>query len=176
MKTKPCARCKEVLPASAFDPNPKLKSRLHTYCRPCRLAKNAERPKNPRTTRDDKCCTSCERVLNSEHFMSNVNSSDGLRSRCKDCTSSGQIQRKYHLSADQYADMAKNGCHICGSYDRLHVDHDHSCCPRADSGSASVCGRCIRGILCRGCNHGLGNFRDNPVSLQAAITYLARPT
>ena len=171
---KTCARCKKVLPASSFPPNPRLKSGLHSYCRPCRTAKNAERPKNQRVPEMEKCCTSCDRLLDASHFMSNVNSSDGLRSRCKACTSSTQILRKYHLTSDQYADLAKNGCHICGSYKRLHIDHDHSCCPRADSGSATICGKCVRGVLCSDCNTGLGLFHDSPVALTNAVKYLQR--
>lgn len=31
--------------------------------------------------------------------------------------------------------------------DDLEVDHDHECCPGERS-----CGRCIRGLLCHGCN------------------------
>lgn len=50
-------------------------------------------------------------------------------------------------------------CAICGGTDRLVIDHCHTTVA-------------FRGILCNGCNLGLGHFRDNPVFLQRAISYL----
>lgn len=64
----------------------------------------------------------------------------------------------------------QNGiCPICArTLDavQVHVDHDHACC----AGQFS-CGRCVRGLLCRSCNVGLGHFAD-PEMLLRAFTYL----
>ena len=55
-------------------------------------------------------------------------------------------------------------CAICGTEDpgkngRFNVDHNH------DTGE-------IRGLLCYGCNVGIGHLRDNPSICLAAAEYL----
>lgn len=54
-------------------------------------------------------------------------------------------------------------CKICGQLKKLNVDHDHA------TGE-------VRGLLCHGCNVGIGFFRDSPELLRSAIDYLVRST
>ena len=86
--------------------------------------------------------------------------------------------RRYGIEWERYEEMlaAQNGvCAICErppsgkgtSGQRLHVDHDHGCCPVGRS-----CGACVRGLLCSSCNRAVGYFQDDPVLLQSAIEYL----
>lgn len=58
--------------------------------------------------------------------------------------------------------VAQGGvCAVCAGEiaDRPHVDHDHA------TGE-------VRGILCFGCNVGLGSFGDDPTRLRQAAAYL----
>jgi len=50
---------------------------------------------------------------------------------------------------------------------RLAVDHDHTCCPGPTS-----CGKCVRGLLCHGCNDDLARVRDDPAKLRGLADYL----
>jgi hypothetical protein len=87
--------------------------------------------------------------------------------------------RIHHIRAEDFYKMAEEqnwGCAICkeplffaidGSKNQINVDHDHGCCPNRIG-----CGKCVRGILCNGCNGGMGLFRDNPNHLVAAAQYL----
>ncbi len=79
-------------------------------------------------------------------------------------------------------------CGICGTPADptkrglgLAIDHDGSCCqvtsPRErartrDWGRAKTCGGCNRGLLCHACNAGIGQFKDDPTLLLAALNYL----
>lgn len=69
---------------------------------------------------------------------------------------SSHLKRTYNITAEEYdARVAsqEGACAICERKPRkykLSVDHDHDCCPGPRS-----CGRCIRGLLCSGCNYDL---------------------
>lgn len=69
-------------------------------------------------------------------------------------------------TAREQLQTLQNGlCVICNSafseQNPSHLDHCH------DTGT-------IRGLLCRSCNWGLGDFKDNIELLESAITYLKR--
>jgi hypothetical protein len=61
--------------------------------------------------------------------------------------------------------MSTTHCEICGGaveqVGTLHVDHCHA-------------SNRFRGMLCGGCNNGLGHFKDDPARLEKAIEYLKR--
>lgn len=50
-------------------------------------------------------------------------------------------------------------CAICGVKTQLLVDHCH------ETGK-------VRGLLCRGCNGGIGFFRENPSAMRKAAEYI----
>lgn len=77
------------------------------------------------------------------------------------------LRNRYGLTGDDYArlyEAQNSGCAICGADHeptrRLSVDHDH------DTGV-------VRGLLCSGCNAGLGGLQDNPDLLIKAAVYLS---
>jgi hypothetical protein len=82
---------------------------------------------------------------------------------------------RHNLSHDELTAMLEAigwRCESCSrdlTVEPYCIDHDHSCCP----GSMS-CGKCVRGILCRRCNAGIGMFLDDPELLVKAAEYLKR--
>ena len=105
-----------------------------------------------------------------------INPKTGSR-HCRTCArENGKVQnlKRYSLTAEQFQAMLDdqgNRCALCraeftSTRDR-HIDHDHSCC-----GQQKSCGKCLRGIVCSDCNHGLGFFHDDTTILQSAIDYL----
>lgn len=78
-----------------------------------------------------------------------------------------RITRRYNISAERWAEMRKNGCAVCGSFDRLCVDHDHGCCP-----SNTSCGACVRGALCGPCNAADGMLGSDPDRVLSLVAYI----
>lgn len=159
-------------------------------CQPCRRASTAHKyepacarptPKHPngRTGtragyhahmyRQEPACPACLEGLAATVLQERAEDPDiQLRSA---------LWSKYRLSLEGYKKLLHEQggtCAICKSpspadirASRFHVDHDHACCPGDKS-----CGKCVRGLLCRGCNTALGNFGDDPDRLIAAAAYL----
>lgn len=77
-----------------------------------------------------------------------------------------------HELQQRFLEQEKS-CGLCFaplSYPNFHVDHDHACCP--DKGRS--CGKCIRGLLCPGCNLLLGHAGESIERLESAIRYLKK--
>lgn len=79
----------------------------------------------------------------------------------------------YSVSVEALTAMLAAGCGVCGATAGLHVDHDHRCCPPGRGGPKS-CGRCVRGVLCNGCNTAAGLTGESPARLRALAAYLER--
>lgn len=134
-------------------------------------------------------CSRCRNVKVLGAFPRSKNRTNGRYFRCKQCVRDERLQnlrkhrdqelrRRFGIGLDDYEELLERqggGCAICGAVVSLDgrslaVDHDHACCP----GRGRCCGRCVRGVLCVGCNTGLGSFRDEPALLLAAVAYLQR--
>lgn len=127
-----------------------------------------------------KWCLTCNLELPVIEFTNSNKNSDGLSSRCGECTWKWYITRQYNITVEWYQkQLIQQGgvCAICkrpetrvdssGRIHRLSVDHDHACC--ADQKS---CGKCVRGLICSNCNHALGNVYDDVETLLAMVDYL----
>lgn len=91
------------------------------------------------------------------------------------------LKYKYGITPQDYDRMfleQEGRCAICRKppfelktkgTKRLHIDHDHRCCP----GDVS-CGKCIRGLLCFGCNRLLAAV-ETPAWVEAARDYVQNP-
>ena len=115
-----------------------------------------------------KACTRCkeEKPLSAEHFPLHNKTKSGFDSWCRTCrkeyrnaNSRGKFRDVISDEDLQELKATTTECVICGSAEKLVVDHDHK------TGE-------IRGMLCNHCNRGLGHFRDDPMLLEFAAQYL----
>lgn len=79
----------------------------------------------------------------------------------KDAIARNRRKSRYGITEPMYRKMIEvqnNECLICNEPAAV-IDHDHITNE-------------VRGLLCAGCNRGLGGFKDNPESLMRAAAYL----
>lgn len=76
-----------------------------------------------------------------------------------------------HCSADFYIGlMSIESCQICGSPQRLVVDHRHGHHP--DKSDDWMCEECIRGRLCSDCNTAIGLLRESTERAELLVAYM----
>ena len=119
----------------------------------------------------EKICTKCNKIKPISLFRKRTDKKNSYTSWCKPCKAADILDRRRRQScgvdATGYQIMLENQeyvCAICGVHvddctRSLAVDHNH------ETGFA-------RGLLCGGCNRGLGYFKDNIDFLRDAAEYL----
>ena len=178
---KVCTKCGAGKPLEGFARAKRGKCGRAAHCKSCRNKEHAarrhanldgDRERRRRNTRAYYSANR-DRVLAKSREWAKAN-----RERIR----ANRLRSQYGIPRAFYEYLLKKQggtCAICGVSEtevdgqlgkpkELGVDHDHRCCPGKKS-----CGRCIRGLLCRLCNNGLGMFRDDATILRRAIDYLA---
>lgn len=145
VEEKVCYKCKRSLPYGCFGSAPKAhtKLKLDGYCFECRAEYSRSDYQKHRPVR-----------------LQKAKDRDPAKSRAS------HRKRKYGISEADFAALLESQggrCKICGQQGtepyQLCVDHSHT------TGK-------IRGLLCSGCNSGLGYFKDSPSLMRLAIAYL----
>lgn len=183
-ESRPCEGCGELLHLKPYDGNLR-------FCQTCRVErmrtqdrelKSAKRTKTPRILtcqrcgidfekgplgRDPRACPECRKAdYESRRPPRKTTSEDRYRWR---------LARQYAMTVEQretMADRQGHACALCGVPEsanrKLHIDHDHSCCPAP----GTSCGKCIRGLICYSCNNALGLINDDLEILRRMVSYI----
>lgn len=124
-----------------------------------------------------KRCADCGLEKNLEEFVKNRSKKSGRGSYCKPCWNvrikrhkqerygghrNFLLQKRYGITEADLERMLADQeglCAICRVKPAKHVDHCH------ETGI-------VRGLLCFGCNRGLGKASDDPALLRRGLSYL----
>lgn len=198
---KTCSKCKVVKPLDCYHRDKRSKDGIKAICKECGIKYSAayrksldrgERRANRKNLKSSlaarglKTCSHCKEVKSVEDFDKSRDKGDGRTNNCKSCCSVkareyrarltqeektrrmiiGHRRHRYGLEPEDFDQIKlnqQNKCVICCEvFDGPpHVDHCHK------TGK-------VRGLLCRFCNQGLGQFKDSPERLLAAVAYIQK--
>jgi len=151
MKDKICYKCKETKPLDQFYSDKYRKDGVRSYC--------------------IICSTKYAKDWHDKHRESSRKSARKYYQSNSEKIKAYNLMRRYGLTLEDREILLEKqggGCAICGvkkaiqtsgKFGEFSVDHNHT------TGK-------IRGLLCPGCNVGLGYFKENPDSLLKAVEYL----
>lgn len=162
-----CSFCNKEFERAKYDINKTLKKSGNVFCSIHCGKQYANKKALEQGFSENKTCTKCniEKPRTSEFFSKHSKTLDQFDSWCKSCRAEyrNEFRRGIYremISDEDLTDLLKTECcTICGSKEKLVVDHDHK-------------RNFVRGMLCNHCNRGLGHFRDDPMLLEFAKMYL----
>jgi hypothetical protein len=157
--SKICSICGEEKTITEFYEQKSCKCGVRSCCKECDHSRNKKyQDEHVEELREKR------KKHNEEHKEELHERARLKRLECPEKMKSWNLGR-YGINLEEYTRMleAQGGkCKICGgvpSARMLGVDHDHATST-------------IRGLLCGGCNSGIGYFQDNPSLLRKAADYL----
>ena len=189
---KTCSGCGSEKPLSEFGRHARRRDGIRDVCKECCRVKqsdltcescgliwqSANRGQKPHLCPGCEVrlswCSRCSRPKPLGEFSPHPQARTGRHSRCRACVAEvartdyrevrrkNALKRQYGLTPAEYDGLlASQGgrCALCDRASTLVIDHDH------ESGR-------VRGLLCYGCNTGLGKFRDSVPMLMRAADYL----
>lgn len=116
-------------------------------------------------------CSRCKRELAPNEFTYKSQATNGRSGRCRDCDKDLKYQSRYGVGRaekQRLLERQSGCCAICSkqiNFTTAHLDHYDS-----DVGGRKVA--IIRGLLCGGCNQGIGSLQHSKKILLSAIEYL----
>lgn len=160
LEEKQCTKCGIVKPVDAFSPDKRRADWRQGQCKDCRtVAMRKDREANPEKAREisRRSFAKC-RKKGAEYRLE-------WKRRNRDKVRGYELKKRYGITVEQLAQMreAQGGlCAICDTplKTRAHTDHCHKT-------------NAVRGILCGGCNLGLG-FIEKANFLPRALAYLEK--
>lgn len=157
---KQCTSCGIVKPTDAFSPDKRRADWLQGKCKTCRVEEMKRiREANPERARE----------ISRNSFARNRKKGTEYRRKWKrenkDRVKGYALKKRYGITIEQLHAMRQSQndkCAICGNQltARAHTDHNHK------TGK-------VRGVLCGGCNIGLG-YIEKDGFLTNALAYLKR--
>lgn len=175
-----CLGCKRLLPLSMFNRGNRWRDGLKPRCKKCQSDEHKRKKlqRHARHTEDyyqrllsepsaGKVCPDCKEFKPWKAYYRNRSTVDGFGFWCRFCASfrAARHTKGYKLTGPEFRELLERQgglCAICRrppDGTRLVVDHDHT-------------GGDVRGLLCHGCNRGIGLMREDPAALRRAADYL----
>lgn len=138
-----------------------------------------------------KTCVKCNQTLPLDAFNNDKTRSDGKQNCCRECgrayartwhqanadkVRGMNIKKRYNMTLEEFNAMLDRQGGLCANpactESATDIDHDHACCPE----NGRSCGKCVRGILCNGCNVAEGRLRSNPALMLGLAEYVIMNT
>lgn len=138
-------------------------------CRVCKETKPIDSMVKDRSRKDGvrNICKPCDAQRMRDYFKNNPEKYEHNKAIPRD---SRPNWKRHNISKEIYEKMLgeyDGKCHSCKTNKATVIDHDHGCCSKARS-----CGKCVRGLLCNGCNASLGHLKDDLDMINNLMLYL----